>query len=145
MACRTFTSIAAFVALRFASAAGGSLAQAQILQDEKAAGGPRYGEPDVIRYRVGAEITAKRGPCRNIVATVAVPLTCPEQQVEIISEDFSPEIGGVTYRDLQGGVRQMMIAIPFLANGATAHATLTLKVTTRPILPPEATDTLKIP
>jgi len=144
MARRPFTRIATLVALLIA-AAGSSFASAQILQEEKAVGGPRYGEPDVIRYRVGAEITAKRGPCRNIVATVAVPLSCPEQQVEIVSEDFSPEVGGVTYRDLQGGVRQMMIAIPFLANGATTHAAITLKVTTRPILPPEATDKLKIP
>jgi hypothetical protein len=94
---------------------------------------------------VGAEITAKRGPCRNILATVAVPLNCPEQQVEILSEDFSPGIGDVSFRDLQGGVRQMLIAVPMLQNGATVSATVTFKVTTRPILPPESTDKLAIP
>lgn len=122
---------------------------AQILPDEQPAGGPRYAEPDVIRYRVGAEITANRGACRNIVATVAVPLECPEQQVEILSEEISPLVGEVAYRTLQGGanggVRQMLISIPQLPNGATARAAVTLKVTTRKILPPEKTDQLKIP
>jgi transglutaminase-like putative cysteine protease len=124
-------------------------ATAQISRDEQATGGPRYGEPDAIRYRVGAEITAKRGACRNIVATVAVPLECPEQQVEILSEEISPEVAEVTYRTLQGGanggVRQMLISVPQLANGATARAAITLKVSSRKVLSPEKTDQLKIP
>src|SRR6476620_10947147 len=93
------------------------MAAAQIQEDKPAANGPQYGPPDSIRFRVGAEITASRGPCKDIMATVAVPLECPEQTVEIVAEDFSPEVGSVTYRVLQGGktlggVRQMMISVP---------------------------------
>ena len=77
---------------------------------------------------------------------VAAPLVCPEQQVRIVDEDFSSEIGNVDYRSLPGGeVKQMVISIPRLAAGAKAHATVTFEVTTRPILPPEQTDDLKIP
>src|SRR5687768_1119548 len=61
---------------------------------------PRYGEPDTIRFRVGAEITASRGACRNLLAMVTLPLECPEQQVTIAEEDFSPEVSEVTFRDL---------------------------------------------
>jgi Transglutaminase-like superfamily len=120
-------------------------ASAQILDDDQSATGSRYGEAKTIRFKVGAEITASRGACRNVVAMVAVPLECPEQQVQIVEEDFSPEVGEVTYRILQGGARQMLIAVPLLRDGATARAVITVEVATRPILPPEQTDNLKIP
>jgi hypothetical protein len=42
-------------------------------------------------------------------------------------------------------VKQMLISIPYLADGATAHAIVKTEVTTRTILPPEKTDELKIP
>jgi hypothetical protein len=96
--------------------------------------------------RVGAEISATRGAARNISALVATPLNCPEQQVKIISEDFSSEIGSVEYRPVTGGeVNQMVISIPRLSSGASATATVDFEITTRPILPPEKTDDLVIP
>jgi hypothetical protein len=56
----------------------------------------------------------------------------------VIDEDFSPEIGEVTYRPLPGGeVKQMVITVPRLNDGATAHAILVCEVATRPIQPPE--------
>lgn len=107
---------------------------------------PKYGEPQTIRFRVGAEITANRGACRGVIAMVSVPLDCPEQKVTVVSEDFSPEVAEVTYRPVAGGeVKQMLISVPRLNEGATARAILTVDVATKPILPPEKTDTLKIP
>jgi hypothetical protein len=106
----------------------------------------KLGKMTTVRFRVGAEITASRGACKNILAMVTVPLDCPEQQVKIVAEDFSPDVRDVTYRPLPGGeVKQMVISIPFLANGATAHAIVTAEVTTHTVLPPEKTDELKIP
>ena len=98
-----------------------------------------------MQYRIGAEITASRGPCRDIVAMVTVPLECPEQEVKILSEDFSPRSATSPTACCGDGVRQMMISVPVLPDGATAHAMLTVEVTTHPILPPEETDDLKIP
>jgi hypothetical protein len=113
---------------------------------DAASSSTHLGKQTKVRFRVGAEITATRGACRNIVAMVTVPLECPEQQVTIVSEDFSPEVHDVTYRPLPGGeVRQMLISIPRLADGATAHAIVTAEVTTSTVLPPEKTDELKIP
>jgi len=107
---------------------------------------PNLGKPQTVRFRVGAEITASRGACRNIIAMVTVPLECPEQQVSIVEEDFSPEVRDVTYRSVPGGeVKQMLISVPFLPDGATAHATVIAEVTTHTILPPEKTNDLKIP
>jgi hypothetical protein len=119
--------------------------KAQPAKEAPADLGPRYGEPDVIHFRVGAEITAGRGAFRDIVATVAVPLECPEQQVEIVTEDVSPHVRDVSYRLVQGGARQMLISVPQLAAGETARAVVLFKVSSRPILPPENTAALKIP
>ncbi len=123
-----------------------SSAVAQVVADAPSASRIQYGRPDTIRVRVGAEISANRGAARNVTAMVATPLNCPEQQVKIISEDASSDVGSVEYRPVTGGeVNQMVISIPRLASGATARATVDFEVTTRPILPPEKTDDLVIP
>ncbi len=121
-------------------------AVAQVLDEAPATERIKFGPPDTITMRVGAEITASRGACRNVTALVAVPLACPEQQVKIIAEDISSGVGSVEYRPLTGGeVNQMVISVPQLAAGATARAIVDFEVTTRPILPPEKTDDLVIP
>jgi len=117
----------------------------QIAAEGTTLAGPKYGEPETIRFRVGAEITASRGACRDIIAMVSVPIDCPEQQVKIVDEDISSDVE-VSYRSLPGGeVKQMLIHVPYLQNGNTAHAIVTVEVATRPILPPEHTEELKIP
>lgn len=97
----------------------------------------QLGEADTIHFQVGAEITAARGACRDIKAMVAVPLETPEQEVRQVSEDFSRQVEKVTYRDLGGGARQMLISIPYLGAGDTARAVVTFEVSTRTIEPPD--------
>lgn len=123
---------------------GGQHATGQILPDATDTIA-RFGEANVSLYRVGVEVTASRGACRNITAMIAAPLECAEQEVRIVEEDISSEVKSVTYRDLQGGVRQMVVKVPNLPNGATAKAIVTFEVRTRPILVPESTDDLHIP
>lgn len=122
-------------------------AQAQLLDDDKVADPERYGEVDVIRFRVGAEITASRGAVRNIRAMVAVPFECDEQDVKIVDEEFSRQVDKVSYRDLNGGARQMLITVPSLGHGDVARAVVTFEVATKPVLPPEedVAATYKIP
>lgn len=116
----------------------GAPCRAQLIQEAPTDGVAEYGDAVVGQFRVGAEITASRGACRNIVAMVAVPLECAEQDVKIADEEFSNEVQSVTYRDLPGGgARQMVIRVPYLASGATARAVVTFEVATRPILPPD--------
>jgi hypothetical protein len=119
---------------------------AQIKEDAPTTGGARRGEAVVGKFRVGAEITARKGACRDVRAMVAVPFECAEQEVRIDHEEISTEVETVEYRDLPGGgARQMLITIPFLANGATARAVVTFEVKTRTVLPTEKTDDLTIP
>jgi len=122
-----------------------STLRAQVAPIDQSSTDSRFGPPEKIGFRVGAEITASRGACKNIVAMVTVPLECPKQEVQITGEEFSPEVGEVTYRTLQGGARQMLISVPFLKEGATARAIITTEVATRKINPPEKTDDLKVP
>ncbi len=123
----------------------GACAQAQIKAAD-AESFVRFGDVQITRYRVGASVTAKRGAVRDVLAIVAVPLTCPEQEVELIEEDISTYVGSHDYRLLQGnGARQLLIRIPRLPNKAEAHAILTFQVRTRTILPPADTSELTIP
>ena len=76
------------------------------------------------------------------LAMVAVPLECESQDVAVVEEDIDTEVKGVKYRDLQGGVRQMLVSIPLLRKDQTAKALVTFEVRSRPILAPEQTDDL---
>jgi len=106
----------------------------------------RYGDTHVVRFRVGLTVEAASGPVENIVGMVAVPFPSPEQEVLVVDQDISPEIENLEYRFLEGGgARQMVISVPYLANGAEARAILTCEVRTRVILPPEDTSELVIP
>lgn len=106
----------------------------------------RFGDVQVTKYRVGATITASRGAVRNVLATVAVPLTCPEQEVQLIEEDITQHVRSHDYRELPGqGAKQMIVRIPQLLNKEEARAVLTFEVRTRTILPPEDTSELVIP
>jgi transglutaminase-like putative cysteine protease len=104
-----------------------------------------YGPSVATRYRVGATITARGGTVENIRVMVAVPLECPEQQVEILQEDYSPEVENVEFRQTDEGVRQMLIYIPTLPPREEAQATVTYDVHTSPILPPKETEWFHAP
>ena len=109
----------------------------------------RFGETIVTRYQVGATVKARNGPVQDLLAMVAIPFTCPEQEVEIVEQDVTPQVDKVDYRPLgafaEGGARQMLITIPYLPGGEEARAIVTFEVRTRTILPPEETDSLAIP
>ena len=106
----------------------------------------RFGDITVTKYRVGATITASRGAVRNVLATVAVPLTCPEQEVQLIEEDVTQNVRSHEYRELPGnGAKQMVVRVPELPNKEEARAILTFEVRTRTILPPQDTSELVIP
>lgn len=97
----------------------------------------KYGETVSVKYRVGASIESTRGAVRDVLAIVAVPWECDEQEVIVLEEDVSPEVESVDYRFVNDGARQMVITIPHLPNGTEAHAILTFEVRTKTILPPD--------
>ncbi|MEO1496012.1 MAG: transglutaminase domain-containing protein [Planctomycetota bacterium] len=136
------------VALWLALAGAAEAARRQAEPEAPAISPARLGEARTQLYRVGAIVTAARGPCGDILAIVTLPLETPWQRVRLISEDFSPEVAEVRYRDLSGGgARQMMVSIPRLDAGAEARAVVTCEVTTHLLAPPDESIAaeLKIP
>ncbi len=114
------------------------VAVAQLTETESTADPYRqYGDTVTVRYQVGASVTATAGPVKDVIAMVAVPFECDEQDVIVADEDISAEIDSVDYRILNNGARQMVIKIPYLPGGVEAHAILTLEVRTKKILPPD--------
>lgn len=125
-----------------ASPASGQLRDETTLSSLDSAERIEEAQETTLRFRVGAIVTAKRGPCADILGMVAVPIECDEQKVRLVEQDISPNIGGTEFRDLAGGnARLLAFAIPRLNNGAEARVLLTYEVTTR-TTPPPADDRL---
>ncbi len=103
------------------------------------------GDRRVQRYRVGLEVTAVGGPCRDIYATTPVPAEWPEQRVRIVAEDLSPAVRSVRYRTLADGVKQLVLSIPQLESGEEAKAIVTFELDRAAILPPKDPSSLEVP
>lgn len=108
-------------------------------QDSEESGGAELGESQTQFWKVGMEVTAVGGPCMKIVGYVPVPVDWPEQQVKEVEEDVSPQ-AQISYRKIDDDMKLMVITVPQLPAGQTAHALVTYEVTRSAQLPPEETD-----
>ena len=107
-------------------------------------GGPKLGELQTHRVKVGMTVSARSGPCRGIVATSPVPTDWPEQVVEVIEEQVSP-FAKINYRMVAGTVKQLVVEIPMLPAGEEAEVMLTLEIRRQAIAPPDDTSVYIIP
>lgn len=119
------------------------IASAQF-EDAASGNGPRPDRALTQRFKVGVVIEAT-GPCQGIKATLPVPIEWPEQKVQIVEEDVSPEVRGVDYRVVSGTVKQMVVNIPSLSAGDKARAVLTVEISRSTLLPPTDTSKLSAP
>ena len=104
------------------------------------------GTMETEQWKVGVKITAKGGNCSGLFATIPVPTEWePEQIVRVIKEDFSSEVRSVKFRTIDGGVKQMLVNIPNLPAGKTAHALITYEVDRHPTKAPEDTSGFELP
>lgn len=108
-----------------------------------------FGETQIVRYQVGVTVDARKGAVQKVLAMVAVPFDCPEQEVELVEEEVSRHVSEIDYRYLNkfsgGGARQLLVTIPYLPGGEQASALLTFDVRMKTILPPEDTTSLTKP
>jgi hypothetical protein len=107
--------------------------------------GIQLGEQLTQRWKVGMIIKAPAAPCVGVYGTATVPTDWPEQQVRLIEEDLSPEVRDLEYRTLANGVKQMLVTIPRIEAGDTAHALVTLEVTRSAILAPPDPEQMVVP
>ena len=134
-------SLAAFAVLLVIA----SSALAQFGPKEEAGNGPRMDKPLTKKWQVGVKVRAVGGNVGSLFGTIPVPSDWPEQQVKVVAEDVSPHVGSVTYRMIDGGVRQMVFEIPQIPANDTAKALITFEVTKSSMLPPTDTTVLVIP
>jgi len=106
--------------------------------------GPRLGQSQTFRWQAGMVITAAGGACTRLVGTAPVPFDWPEQQVQVVDEEVPPG-AKLTYRMVEGGVKQMVVHIPYLPAGRQCRVVVTFEVTRHAILPPEKTDIFELP
>ncbi len=125
------------------SAVGVSTVRGQF-EDVKSLG-IRLDKTVVEKIKIGIIATAQGGPCNGMVGTVPVPTEWPEQKVQILREDVTPNVSKVEYRSLHAGTaKQMVVTFGHLKPGDEAHALVTFEITRRTILPPEDTSIFKI-
>ncbi|HID74835.1 MAG TPA: transglutaminase family protein [Planctomycetaceae bacterium] len=100
--------------------------------------GPRLDNALVRQWRFGVVVTAGATPLRRVVATTSVPTDWPEQQVRIVQEEVSPG-AQLSYRTLDGMVKQLILRVPRLPAGSQARGVVIVEVTRSWQLPPENT------
>jgi hypothetical protein len=98
----------------------------------------KLGEAQTQRWKVGMQITATSA-CSKIMGYIPVPVDWPEQKVKVVDEDISPQ-AKISYRPINKEMKLMLVNIPYLPAGQTAHAYVTYEVTRNTQLPPEKTD-----
>jgi hypothetical protein len=129
--------------LVWSSFVAGSAVRAQF-EDVKTSGA-RLDKTVVEKIKIGMIVTAQGGPCNGMIGTVPVPTEWPEQKVQILREDVTPNVSKVEYRKLASGTaKQMVVNFGHLKPGDEAHALVTFEITRRTLLPPEDTSIFRI-
>lgn len=134
-------SVAAAMIVLLAS----GLACAQFGEVAEEGPGPKLGAETKQRFDVGMIITTSGGECTGIVATTPIPIDWPEQEVRIVEEDHSEWVRRVTYRDVGGTVKQMVVNVPQIPAGEAMKCVTTFEIVRRPIIPPTETEIFVIP
>jgi hypothetical protein len=105
--------------------------------------GVKFENPEDIYWEFGVRITAN-GAASGITATAPVPVDWPEQQVEIVSQQKSDNVGRVSIKKLTSDSRQLVCKINRLASGEVAEAVVRFKVIKRQIAAPSDPSRLRI-
>jgi hypothetical protein len=140
MSMRRILLIETLIATLMALTAAPALAQFK----QGDAEGVKIGSTQVSRWRVGMSIKAAGGACNNGNGYISVPADWPEQEVQIIEEEVSPEIK-ISYSTVGGGVKIMNLRIGQLAAGTEAKAIVLFEVRRSAILPPADTSHFVLP
>ncbi len=81
----------------------------------------------------------------GIRAVLPVPMDWPEQTVKTIDEQKSANVNSITFRVLDGGVKQMIVGVARLDAGETATATVTFEIAKRRIESPTEVSSYQLP
>ena len=126
---------------------GNSVCRAESsVSDERAeeTGEPTYTNEKLSDWRFGVSIDTPV-TFTNGVATFPIPMDWPEQKVEVTAKDIDSVVTHIQTRDLDGGVRQVVMAIPRMTSNASMEVIVTMRIAKREIVAPTDTASLVIP
>lgn len=100
-------------------------ASAQFKQEDGK--GCKLGEVQSVFWEAGVTIKAGAGACKGIEAYAPVPSDWPEQEVVVFKEDIT-KTAKVEYITADGGVKVMVVRVPYLAPGEEVNALVTYEL-----------------
>jgi hypothetical protein len=98
--------------------------------------GVTFSDPITSNWQVGFQAAAVRQAAMNLFVTIPVPREWPEQSVSVVDETIPTEASKVRDRELNGGVRQVTVAVPRLQPRTEVRFLMTYQVRTSQINPP---------
>ena len=107
--------------------------------------GTTLADPAKYKWKVGVKIVTGRNACRNLLVTIPVPTPWPEQTVSIVEENIPSSVHDVTYRELNSGVKQLVIKIRTVPPKTIIELDLTFAVNVNEIVAPQVTGVFSIP
>ncbi len=95
----------------------------------------RFPTPAKAKLKVGVRVVALQIGAQY-VGDDSVPNDWPEQRVQMVSEEIPSSVGDVKFRDLESGVKQLILTIPLVRAREETIATMTFLVSTSQIEAP---------
>ena len=128
-----------------ANAAKGKAKVEEAAPEKIMAKGVQLDTPETQLWTCGVNVRALGGPCGGLFGTISVPTDWPEQSVRMGKENITAPVKKVSYRTLEGGVKQMLISVPQLDPGETARALVTFEVTRHSLKAPPDSSIFVLP
>ncbi len=101
--------------------------------------GVTFSDPVTSNYQVGFQAVAVKKSAMQVLITLPVPTEWPEQTVSVVDETIPTDMGSIRDRELNSGVKQLVVTVPRLRPGTEVRLLMTFQVKTSQINPPPDT------
>lgn len=98
--------------------------------------GVTFSNPITSNYQVGFQAVAVKKSAIQVLITLPVPNEWPEQTVSVVEETIPPDMGSIRDRELNSGVKQLVVTVPQLRPGSEVRMLMTFQLKTSQINPP---------
>ena len=104
--------------------------------------GVTFSDPVTSNYQVGFQALAVKKSATQVLITLPVPAEWPEQSVSVVEETIPTDMGNIRDRELNSGVKQLVVTVPRLRTGTEVKMLMTYQMKTSQINPPPDTTCL---
>lgn len=98
-----------------------------------------YSDAEVERYEFGIRIHCSGGYAKATTGNAPIPITWPEQEVELYEETKSGNIGKIRIKKLGRTASIMAFVVPLMSDGQTSEAILRYRIKRRSTIFPDDT------